>query len=77
MWSSQISLFHHVIGDAIDDSIGWIEVENAKLKDCLNEFEQAFIATPEFSSPLEKTMPATTATKMKVSSTLLACLEPL
>jgi hypothetical protein len=69
---SQISLFHQVTDDALHDSIGGTEEENARLKDCLNEFEQAFIATPEFSSPLAKNVPATTTTKMKVSSTLLA-----
>jgi hypothetical protein len=46
MWSSQNSLFHQVTGDSLHDSIGGIEEENARLKDYLNEFEQAFIATP-------------------------------
>jgi hypothetical protein len=72
MRPTQISLFHQVTGDALHDSIGGIEAENARLKDHLNEFEQAFIATPEFSSPLAKNVLATTAAKMKVSSTLLA-----
>ena len=72
MWSSQISLFHHVIGDALDDSIGGIEMENARLKDHVKEFEEAFIATPEFSSPLAKNVPATAAAKIKLSSTLFA-----
>ena len=74
---SQVSLFHQVIGDSLHDSIGGIEEENARVKERLNEFERAFIATLEFSIPLEKTMPATTATKMKVSSTLLACSRDL
>ena len=39
MWSSQISLFHQVTDDALHDSIGGIETENARLKDHLNEFE--------------------------------------
>jgi hypothetical protein len=69
---SQISLFHQVTDDVVHDSIGGIEAENARLKDCLNEFEQAFIATPKFSSPLAKNVPATTTTNMKVSSTLLS-----
>jgi hypothetical protein len=77
MTPSQISLFHHVTGDALHDSIGVIEVENARVKECLNEFEQAFIATPKFSSPLAKNVPATTAARMKVSSTLLACSRAL
>jgi hypothetical protein len=77
MRSSQISSFHQVTGEILRDSIGGIETENANLKDRLNEFEQAFIATPEFASPLEKIVPATTAAKMKVSSTLLACSRAL
>jgi hypothetical protein len=77
MRPSQISLFHRVTDDALDDSIGGIEAKNARLKDRLNEFEEAFIATPEFASPLAKNVPATTAAKMKVSSTLLACSRAL
>jgi hypothetical protein len=77
MWSSQISLFHRVTGDALDDSIGGIEAENARLKDHVKEFEEAFIATPEFASPLAKNVPATTAAKIKVSSTLLASSRAL
>ena len=77
MWSCQISLFHRVTSASLDDSIGGIEVKNAKLKDRLNEFEEAFIATPEFASPLEKNMLSTIASKMKVSSTLLACPRAL
>jgi hypothetical protein len=33
MRSSQISRLHRETGDSLDDSIGGIEVENAKLKD--------------------------------------------
>jgi hypothetical protein len=73
MRSLQISLFHCVTDDALDDSSGGIEAENATLKDRLNEFEEAFVTTPKFASPLAKNVPATTATKMKLSSTLLAC----
>ena len=69
---SQISLFHQVTDDALHDSIGGIETENARVKERLNEFEQAFIATPEFDIPLAKNLSATTANRMKVSSTLLA-----
>jgi hypothetical protein len=46
MQLSQISLFHRVTGDALDDSIGGIEVKNARLKDRVKEFEEAFVATP-------------------------------
>jgi hypothetical protein len=54
-----------------------MDTDYANLKHCLNEFEQAVIATPEFSNPLAKIVPSTTATKMKVSSTLLACSRAL
>jgi hypothetical protein len=77
MQPSQISSFHQVTSEILHDSIGGIETENANLKDRLNEFEQAFIATPEFASPLAKIVPTTTAAKMKVSSTLLACSRAL
>jgi hypothetical protein len=77
MRPSQISLFHHVTSDALDDSIAGIEAENATLKDHLKEFEEAFISTSEFSNPLAKNVPATTAAKMKVSSTLLASSRAL
>jgi hypothetical protein len=42
-----------------------------------NEFEQVFIATLEFFNHLAKIVPSTTATKMKLSSTLLACSKAL
>jgi hypothetical protein len=42
-----------------------------------NEFEQAFIATLEFFNRLAKIVPSTTAAKMKLSSTLLACSKSL
>lgn len=77
MRPSQISLFHCVTGDALDDSIGGIEVENGRLKDRLNEFEEAFIASPKFANPLAKNVPTTIAAKMKVSSTLLASSRTL
>jgi hypothetical protein len=77
MRSSQISSFHQVIGEILHDSIGGIETENVNLKDHLNEFEQDFIATLEFSSPMEKILPTTTVAKMKLSSTLLPCSRAL
>jgi hypothetical protein len=46
MRSSLISSFHQVTSEIIRDSIGGIETENANLKYHLNEYEQAFIATP-------------------------------
>jgi hypothetical protein len=77
MRSSQISLFHRITGDALHDSIGGIESEYARVKYYLEEFEEAFIATPEFASPLAKNVSSTSAAKMKVSTTLLACSRSL
>jgi hypothetical protein len=77
MSPSQIFQFHQGTSDILRDSIRGIEIENANMKQLLNEFEQAFLATPEFASPLEKNVLATIAMKMKVSSTLLACSTTL
>jgi hypothetical protein len=74
---SKISLFHQVTDDSIHNSIGGIEAQNSRVKERFNEFEQDFIATPEFSILLAKTVPSTTTAKMKVSSTLLACSRTL
>jgi hypothetical protein len=46
MRPSQISIFHRVTGDSLDDSIGGIEAENVRLKYRVKEFDEAFIATP-------------------------------
>jgi hypothetical protein len=56
----------------LHDSIGGMETDYAN-----NEFEQDFIATLEFFNRLEKIVPSTTAAKMKLSSTLLACSKSL
>ena len=48
---SQICQFHQGTSDILRDSIWGIETENANMKKCLNEFEQAFLATPKFVSP--------------------------
>ena len=72
MTPSKIFSFHQVTGDVLHDSIGGMETDYANLKHRLNEFEQAFIATPEFASPLERIVPSTTIAKMKVSSTFPA-----
>jgi hypothetical protein len=77
MSPSQIFQFHQGTDDILHDSIRGIETENANMKQCLNEFEKAFLATPEFSSPLAKIAPSTTTVKMKVSSTLLECSRAL
>jgi hypothetical protein len=77
MWPSKISLFHRIVGDALNDSIGGIEEENARLKYRVKEFEEAFIAIPYFSSPLAKNVRATTVAKITISSTLLASSRSL
>jgi hypothetical protein len=77
MWPSQISLFHRVTNDALDDSIGGIEAKNSRLKYCVKEFEEDFIVTPEFASPLANNVSATTVAKIKLSSTLLASSRSL
>jgi hypothetical protein len=46
MTPSKICLFHQVTVDVLRDSIGGMETDYANLKHRLNEFEQAFIATP-------------------------------
>jgi hypothetical protein len=72
MSPSKICSFHQVTGDVLHDSIGGMETDYAN-----NEFEQAFIATLEFFNRLAKIVPSTTAAKMKLSSTLLACSKSL
>jgi hypothetical protein len=69
--SSQISRFHRTTIDSLNDSIGGIEAKNVRLNSRIKELEEAFIPTAVFSSPLVKTVPATPATKLKGSSSLL------
>jgi hypothetical protein len=69
---SQIFQLHNASGDALHDSIGGIEVENASLKDQVKELEEALIPMPLLVNPLEIAMHATPATKLKSSSSLLA-----
>jgi hypothetical protein len=71
MQPSQISRLHRATRDALDDSIGGIEAENARLKDRIKELEEALIPIPLLASPLAITVPATPATKLKGSSSLL------
>jgi hypothetical protein len=71
MQLSQISRLHRETVDALDDSIGGIEVENARLKDQLKELEEALIPIPFLASPLAITMPTTPTAKLKGSSNLL------
>jgi hypothetical protein len=72
MRSSQICQLHKASGDALHDSIGGIEAENARLKDRVKELEEALIPMPLLVNPLAIAMPATPATNLKGSSSLLA-----
>jgi hypothetical protein len=72
MRSSQICQLHKVSGDALHDSIGGIEAENARLKDRIKELEEALIPMPLLVNPLAIAMPATPAANLKGSSSLLA-----
>ena len=72
MWSSQICRINIATEDALDNSIGGIEVENARLKDRVKELEEALIPMPLLASPLAIAMPTTPAAKLKGFSNLLA-----
>jgi hypothetical protein len=72
MRPSQIYQIHTTSGEALHDSIGGIETENARLKDRVKELEEAFIPMPLFVNPLAIAMPATPAANIKASSTMLA-----
>ena len=61
--------------DALHDSVGVIEAENARLKDQINELEEALFLMSLLGSPLEIVMPATPytpAANLKGSSNFLA-----
>jgi hypothetical protein len=72
MRPSQICQLHTASGEALHDSIGDIETENARLKDQVKELEDAFIPMPLLVNPLAIAMPATPAPNVKASSTLFA-----
>ena len=72
MQPSQICQLHIETEDALDDSIGGIEAENFRLKHWVKELEEDLIPMPLLVSPLVIAMPATPATKLKGSSSLLA-----
>jgi hypothetical protein len=72
MRPSQICQLHTATREALHDSIGGIETENARLKDRIKELEDAFIPMPLLVNPLAIAMPGTPAPNVKASSTLLA-----
>jgi hypothetical protein len=71
MWPSQISQIHQATVDAMDNSIGGLEVENAKLKEIIKELEESLMPLPVLASPLTIIGPTTPATKLKGSVSLL------
>lgn len=68
---SQISKIHKVTGDALDDSIDGLEVENTNLKEKIKELETASTPFPILVSPLTMMKPTTPGIKLKGSSSLL------
>jgi hypothetical protein len=75
MQPSKISQLHMETRDALHDSVGVIEAENARLKDRIKELEEALFPMPLLGSPLATTMPATPCTpaaNLKGSSSFLA-----
>jgi hypothetical protein len=71
MWLSHIYQIHKASIDALHDSIGGIESENARLKDRVKELEDALIPMSFLVNPLEIAMPATPVANLKGSSSLL------
>jgi hypothetical protein len=67
----QISRIHREIDDALDYSIGGIEVENTKLKERIKELEETLMPLPLLASPLAIVGPTTPVAKLKGSSSLL------
>jgi hypothetical protein len=72
MRPSQIYQLHTASGEALHDSIGGIETENARLKDRVKELEDAFIPMPLLVNPLAIATLGTPVANVKESSTLLA-----
>jgi hypothetical protein len=75
MHASKISKLHRATVDALYDSVGVIEAENARLKNRIKELEEALFPMPLLGSSLEIAMPVTTctlATNLKGSFSFLA-----
>jgi hypothetical protein len=66
----QISKIHRETGDAIDDSINGLEVENAKLKERIGELENSLMPLPILQSPFSMVKPTIPIIKLKGSSSL-------
>jgi len=71
MRPSQISQFHRVTGEALDNSIGGLEVENARLKEIIKELEETLMPLPMPANPLAMIGRSTPTTKLKGSTSLL------
>jgi hypothetical protein len=71
MRPSHISRIHRETGDALDDSIGGLEVKNTKLKERIKELEDTLMTPPLLSSPLAIVGPTMHASKLKGSLRLL------
>jgi hypothetical protein len=65
MHASKISELQRETKDALHDSIGVIEAENARLKIPIKELVEALFPMTLFGSSLEIAMPATTCTPAK------------
>lgn len=71
MHPSQISKIHEAIGDALDDSIDWLEVENANLKERNRELENALMPLPILANPLSMVKTTIPTIKLKGYSSLI------
>jgi hypothetical protein len=71
MHPSQISQIHRATGDALDNSISGLEMENVMLKERIKELEGTLMPLPLFATPLAMIGPTAPATKLKGSTSLL------
>jgi hypothetical protein len=71
MQPSQIFQIHRATGDALDNSIGYLEEDNVRLKERIKELEKSLIHLQVLASPLTMIRPTTPKTKLKGSTSLL------